>query len=64
MINEGGDVWDWYNEMFRDQLIEAQKDDGSWSQRMQHGPINDHMATCLATLTLEVYYRFLPGTNK
>lgn len=63
MINEGGDVWDWYNDMFRDQLIEAQKEDGSWSQRMQHGPINDHMATCLATLTLEVYYRFLPGTN-
>ena len=64
MINEGGDAWDWYNEMFRDQLIEAQNEDGSWTQKMHHGPINQHMATCLATLTLEVYYRFLPGTNK
>ena len=64
MINAGGDEWDWYNAMIRDQLIEAQNEDGSWTQKMNHGPINQHMATCLATLTLEVYYRFLPGTNK
>jgi hypothetical protein len=30
---------------------------------MSHGPVNAHMATCLATLMLEVYYRFLPGTG-
>jgi hypothetical protein len=64
MINAGGEDWKWYNKMIRDQLINAQNDDGSWTQKMQHGPINDHMATCLATLTLEVYYRFLPSANK
>lgn len=63
MINAGGEDWEWYNAMIRDALIGAQNEDGSWTQKMQHGPINDHMATCLATLTLEVYYRFLPGTN-
>lgn len=62
IINVGGDDWKWYNELVRDKIIEAQQDDGSWNQRMQHGPVNDHMATCLATMLLEVYYRFLPGT--
>jgi len=63
MINVGGEDWDWYNELVRDKIIEAQQSDGSWSQRMQHGPVNVHMATCLATMLLEVYYRFLPGTS-
>jgi len=63
MINAGGDDWDHYNKMFRDDLINAQNDDGSWTQKMRHGPVNQHMATCLATFMLEVYYRFLPGTN-
>lgn len=64
MINHGGKEWDDYNEMFRDELVKNQNADGSWSQKMQHGPINDHMATCLATLMLEAYYRFLPGSAK
>jgi hypothetical protein len=63
MMNHGGKEWDDYNKMFRDTLVKNQKPDGSWSQKMNHGPINDHMATCLATLMLEVYYRFLPGTG-
>ena len=46
----------------RDKIIEAQEEDGSWKQKMSHGPVNQHMATCLATMLLEVYYRFLPGT--
>lgn len=62
MINVAGEDWNWYNELVRDKIIEAQKDDGSWTQRMPHGPVNDHMATCLATMLLEVYYRFLPGS--
>ncbi len=64
MLNHGGKEWDKHNEMVRDPLIKAQNKDGSWSQKMQHGPINDHMATCLATMMLEVYYRFLPGSAK
>ncbi|MDE0835304.1 MAG: terpene cyclase/mutase family protein [Akkermansiaceae bacterium] len=64
MINHGGREWDDYNDMFRDKLIKAQKGDGSWSQGgVSHGPINTHMATCLAAMMLEVYYRFLPGTG-
>jgi len=63
MINAGGDDWEWYNDMFQKKLLDAQAEDGSWNQRMKHGPVNKHMATCLATFMLEVYYRFLPGTN-
>ena len=64
MMNHGGREWDDYNEMFRDKLIEAQNGDGSWEQGgVSHGPINPHMATCLAAMMLEVYYRFLPGTG-
>ena len=64
MINHSGREWDAYNGRFRDALLKAQNSDGSWSQPgMKHGPVNVHMATCLATLMLEVYYRFLPGTG-
>lgn len=63
MMNEGGSDWEKYNNKFRDSLVGGQKSDGSWDQRMKHGPVNVHMATCLATLMLEVYYRFLPGTG-
>ncbi|MDX1679737.1 MAG: prenyltransferase/squalene oxidase repeat-containing protein [Akkermansiaceae bacterium] len=63
MMNAGGKHWDWYNKLFQDQLVAAQQSDGSWKQKTGHGPINDHMATCLATMTLEVFYRFLPGTG-
>ena len=64
MINSGGKDWDDYNNMFRDELIKAQNKDGSWSQAgVKHGPVNTHMATCMAALMLEVYYRFLPGSG-
>ena len=63
MINRGGKDWETYNKLFRDELLKNQKPDGSWDQKMSHGPENTHMATCLATLMLEVYYRFLHGTG-
>ena len=64
MINYGGNDWKKYNKLFRDELLKNQKEDGSWSQTgIPHGPVNTHMATCLATFMLEVYYRFLPGTG-
>ncbi len=62
MMGVGGKDWDWYNDMVRDKIVKAQQSDGSWKQSMGHGPVNTHMATCLATMLLEVYYRFLPGT--
>ena len=64
MINHGGKDWTDYNALFRDALLKAQAANGSWTQTgVKHGPINVHMSTCLATLMLEVYYRFLPGTG-
>jgi hypothetical protein len=65
MLNAGGTAWKKYNKMFRDPLLKNQKKDGSWPQP----PGNHHSAgtiynTCLATLMLEVYYRYLPGTGK
>jgi len=65
MINFGGKEWANYNAVFRDALIAQQNSDGSWKRgrRIPHGSINDHMTTCLATLMLEVYYRFLPATG-
>ncbi len=66
MINRGGGDWDEYNEIFRDKLLAAQGDDGSWSrkEKVHHGANGPHMATCLATFMLEVYYRFLPATGQ
>ena len=72
MMNRGGKEWEWYNKMFRDQLLKNQNPDGSWKAPGGGQPIravaasyvgNTHYRTCLNTLMLEVYYRFLPGTG-
>jgi hypothetical protein len=72
MMNRGGGQWKWYNEMFRDQLLKNQNPDGSWPAPGGKEKIravgaqfvsNAHYRTCLNTLMLEVYYRFLPGTG-
>jgi len=60
MMQRGGSDWKKYNELFRDQLLNNQETDGSWNNPpgSPHVP-NKVMATCLGTLMLEVYYRFL-----
>jgi hypothetical protein len=64
MINHGGKEWENYNTKFRDDLLGKQVADGSFKGlKMKHGN-SDHYSTCLATLMLEVYYRFLPGTGQ
>lgn len=73
MMNRGGEQWKKYNAMFRDQLLKNQNPDGSWKPPGGgKGAIravapsfisNAHYRTCLNTLMLEVYYRFLPGTG-
>jgi hypothetical protein len=73
MMNRGGAQWRKYNEIFRDQLLNNQNEDGSWKVPNNgqagiravapHFRENDHYRTTLAALTLEVYYRFLPGTG-
>ncbi len=76
MINYGGDYWESYNKKFRDQVLKNQNKDGSFKDVAGGGKINAVAArfkgtshdsqiyrTCLATLMLEVYYRFLPATG-
>jgi hypothetical protein len=69
MMNQGGKAWDTYNEDFRDDLLKAQNAEGWWSSGVTHhrggmgGDTIKHFDTCLSTLMLEVYYRFLPGTG-
>lgn len=73
MMNRGGADWKKYNGLFRDQLLRNQSPDGSWPPPGAAGTVravgaqfmtNVHYRTCLNTLTLEVYYRFLPGTGR
>ena len=75
-MNRGGDVWKAYNRAFRDSTLRAQASDGSFAANGFGGPggvvqtnqnrhANDKIyRQCLATLMLEVYYRFLPGTGE
>jgi len=58
MINAGGDEWGAYNDKFRDPLLNAQETSGSYGGEGW----NQHYRAALATLMLEVYYRFLPGS--
>jgi len=75
MINYGGDYWKRYNKLFRDEVLSHQAKNGMFLDVVKNvgGKINgkgvrfigtSKMAqiyrTCLATLSLEVYYRFLP----
>lgn len=59
----GGKEWEDYNRVFAPRLLDAQNADGSWL-----GPSaredNQIYQTCLAVLMLEVYYRYLPTTEK
>lgn len=76
MMNRGGAEWRDYNDMFVDELLENQNDNGSWKSPGGNNKIKGiatsyagggtealHYRTCLCTLMLEVYYRFLPGTS-
>ena len=76
MINNGGPEWERYNKLFRDQVLDNQDKDGSYKVVGGGAKVNAvagsfagdggygrHYRTCLATLMLESYYRFLPGTG-
>lgn len=67
MFHWGGDDWARWNETMRDQLTETQHDSsrghsaGSWDVADQHGGVaGRHYMTCLAIMTLEIYYRHMP----
>jgi len=66
----GGGAWQRWNKMFQDELIRAQAPDGSWpvSEGSDVGGMDANETidgqlyrSCLCTLMLEVYYRFLPS---
>jgi hypothetical protein len=65
----GGGSWEKWNRMFQDQLVNHQSPDGSWPVTIGKEPGGLNAAndidgqlyrTCLCTLMLEVYYRYLP----
>ena len=60
---EGGQDWEHYNGIFQPKLLDAQNEDGSW---LGDGNREDYriMNTAWAILMLEVYYRYLPTTDK
>lgn len=64
MMQRGGEEWKTYNDLFRDQILNNQAEDGSWKQPGIGADFSGNgrgkiYRTCLATLMLEVYYRFL-----
>jgi len=72
MLNRGGEQWKRYNNLFRDQLLKNQNADGSWKvpgggkelRAVAPAYVQDETyRTCLCTLMLEVYYRFLPSAD-
>ena len=69
-MNRGGDVWTSYNKAFRDAVLSGQNADGSFRKNdvgyvsgMSNKSENIYRQ-CLATLMLETFYRFLPGTGE
>ncbi|MES2920497.1 MAG: prenyltransferase/squalene oxidase repeat-containing protein [Verrucomicrobiota bacterium] len=64
MMQRGGAEWKTYNDLFRDQILNNQAEDGSWKEPGIKDDFSGNgrgkiYRTCLATLMLEVYYRFL-----
>lgn len=78
MMNYGGKTWEKFNAMFLPEVLANQNKDGSYTdvggkaaqinavapQFKGGGGVSVHYRTCLCALTLEVYYRFLPGTGQ
>jgi hypothetical protein len=66
-FQKGGKVWEEYNDSYQKLIADSQEADGSWAVAGGHvGAAQDGKIyhTCLCTLMLEVYYRYLPATDK
>ncbi len=59
-----GKEWLDYNKKFQPRLLDAQNSDGSWLKDGGSRKDNQIMNTAWAILMLEVYYRYLPTTDK
>ena len=69
MFQAGGKYWKAWNKVFQKELKNNQNPIGYWEYPIDfHGPKSDIgkkvYATCLASLMLTVYYRYLPMTSK
>lgn len=64
LMIRGGRDWQEFNDRIKGSLIPHQNADGSWPAPgdASHGTTQEPYRSCLCILTLEVYYRFLPGT--
>lgn len=65
MHQYGGTLWEKWNKVMRDQLVNSQVKKGhakgSWNLTDPHGSAGGrHYQTCLSIMTLEVYYRHMP----
>ena len=72
MFNLGGTDWEKYNAIMRDEVLKNQNPDGTWKDVVEGAGIRNTFKgngqaqfyrNCLATLMLEVYYRYLPSTS-
>ncbi len=69
MHHYGGEPWLRWNKRMRDMLIASQSkahhESGSWFFAGNHGEIGGRVYnTCMAIMTLEVYYRYMPLYEK
>ncbi|MGI9244679.1 MAG: prenyltransferase/squalene oxidase repeat-containing protein [Verrucomicrobiales bacterium] len=66
-FQKGGKTWAKYNGSQQKLVIDSQEKDGSWPVAAGHvGAVQADAKiyhTCLCTLMLEVYYRYLPATD-
>ena len=59
-----GKEWENYNKKFQPKLLDAQNEDGSWSNNTRGKKDGKILNAAWAILMLEVYYRYLPTTDK
>jgi hypothetical protein len=61
MLHMQNPLWKDWNILTRESLIRMQMDDGGWDVNLKWGERGGRVfTTALSTLTLEVYYRYLP----
>jgi hypothetical protein len=73
LFQKGGTHWERWNRKWRDQLVNNQNEDGTYKPEGNFGKGATSTSAagrdaeiyrlCLNTLSLEAYYRFLPGTG-
>ena len=75
LFQKGGTIWDKWNKKWKPEMLANQKPEGDWKvegaftesdsirSTKSAGNDADIYRTCLCTLMLEAYYRFLPGTG-